>query len=71
MQLTGDALALEENNADLAREKLSHIIKAARSATAANILAPLLCIPMFGDEVRRSSFYAWLAYMFVAVFFRT
>mgnify|MGYP006277107351 FL=1 len=71
MKSTGDALALEANNADLAREKLSHIIKAARSATAANILAPLLCIPMFGDEVRRSSLYAWLAYMFVAVFFRT
>ncbi len=61
----------EENNVHLAREKLIHIIKAARSATAANILAPLLCIPMFGDEVRQSYFYAWLGYMFVAVFFRT
>ena len=65
------AVDLEENDVYLAREKLIHIVKAARSATAANILAPLLCIPMFGDEVRPVYFQAWLGYMFVAVLFRT
>ena len=48
------------NQLHLLREKSAHIVKAARSATAANILAPLLCIPMFKDEVRPSFFYAWL-----------
>jgi signal transduction histidine kinase len=55
----------------LQREKCSHISKAARSATIANILAPLLCIPMFQEEVRPSYFTAWLMYMFVMVTVRT
>ena len=59
------------NQLHLLREKSSHIVKAARSATAANILAPLLCIPMFKDEVRPSFFYAWLGYMLFVVAIRT
>lgn len=55
----------------LKREKLSHIVKAARSATAANILAPLLCIPVFHDEVRAPYFDAWLGYMLVVIVWRT
>jgi signal transduction histidine kinase len=55
----------------LQREKCSHIIKAARSATIANILAPLLCIPVFQDQVSQPKFLAWLSYMFVVVTVRT
>jgi signal transduction histidine kinase/ActR/RegA family two-component response regulator len=51
----------------LRREKCAHILKSARSATVANILAPLLCIPMFQNEVRPSRFWTWLAYMGVAL----
>jgi signal transduction histidine kinase/CheY-like chemotaxis protein len=61
----------EINNFYLLREKSVHIIKAARSATLANILAPLLCIPMFKDEVPFSDLAIWLGYMFVVVTIRT
>lgn len=61
----------EVNNLYLLREKCAHIVKAARSATAANVLAPLLCIPMFEDEVRPSHLYAWLGYMFIVVLVRS
>lgn len=59
------------NDFQLAQEKLIHITKAARSATAANILAPLLCIPMFSDEVSALHFGIWLSYMLISVFART
>lgn len=61
----------EDNNVHLLREKSAHITKAARSATIANVLAPLLCIPMFGDEVPLLNLAIWLGYMFVVVFIRT
>ncbi len=61
----------EINNFYLLREKSIHIIKAARSATLANVLAPLLCIPMFKDEVPFSDLAIWLGYMFVVVSIRT
>lgn len=69
-----DKLSLreEELNAVLVlREKSAHITKAARSATVANILAPLTCIPMFIDEVVYSNLIMWLIYMFAAVSVRT
>lgn len=59
------------NNFYLLREKASHITKTARSATIANVLAPLLCIPAFKDEVKPIHLGVWLAYMFVAVAIRT
>jgi signal transduction histidine kinase len=59
------------NEIALLREKSSHIAKAARSATIANVLAPLLCIPMFIDEVSFANFAMWLFYMLVAVVIRT
>ena len=59
------------SDATLMREKSSHIIKAARSATLANILAPLLCIPMFQDEVPLVHMQLWLGYMFLAISIRT
>ena len=61
----------EMNNADLMREKSAHITKAARSATVANILAPLLCIPMFKDEVHHLNLAIWLGYMLIVVAIRT
>jgi len=61
----------EANNLYLLREKATHITKAARSATLANILAPLLCIPAFGDEVTPLHLNLWLAYMFAVVLVRT
>jgi two-component system, sensor histidine kinase len=61
----------QSNNFYLLREKASHITKAARSATIANVLAPLLCIPAFKDEVRPMHLGIWLAYMFVVVAART
>ena len=64
-------LEVETNNLYLLREKATHITKAARSATLANVLAPLLCIPAFGNEVTPSLLYLWLAYMFVVVIIRT
>jgi len=59
------------NNFYLLREKASHITKTARSATIANVLAPLLCIPAFIDEVKPLHLGLWLTYMFVAVVART
>lgn len=61
----------EINNVYLLREKSAHITKAARSATVANLLAPMLCIPMFKDEVPPLNLSIWLGYMFIAVFIRT
>jgi signal transduction histidine kinase/CheY-like chemotaxis protein len=61
----------DTNQILLLREKSAHITKAARSATIANILAPMLCIPMFKDEVPESELVIWLSYMFVAVAIRT
>jgi signal transduction histidine kinase/CheY-like chemotaxis protein len=61
----------EINNLYLLREKLAHITKAARSATVANILAPLLCIPMFHSEVKPEALMLWLSYMFIVVVIRT
>ena len=61
----------EANNLYLLREKATHITKAARSATIANILAPLLCIPAFGDEVTPMHLGIWLTYMFIVVAVRT
>lgn len=59
------------NNFYLLREKASHITRTARSATIANVLAPLLCIPAFKDEVNPMHLGMWLAYMFVSVLIRT
>jgi len=59
------------NNVYLMREKSAHITKAARSATVANILAPLLCIPMFKDEVHHPNLAIWLGYMLIVVAIRT
>ena len=64
---TDDAL----NELHLKREQSAHIVKAARSATIANVLAPLLCIPMFDDEVSGLHMAWWLGYMLVAVALRT
>ena len=61
----------ESNERNLKREKSAHIVKAARSATLANILAPLLCIPMYHDEVQMLNLVAWLSYMFVAISVRS
>ena len=63
--------AVQSNNFYLLREKASHITKAARSATIANVLAPLLCIPAFKDEVRPMHLGIWLTYMLVVVAVRT
>jgi signal transduction histidine kinase len=62
---------VQSNNFYLLREKASHITKTARSATIANVLAPLLCIPAFKDEVKPVHLGLWLAYMFVVVAIRT
>lgn len=62
---------VQSNNFYLLREQASHITKAARSATIANVLAPLLCIPAFKDEVRPTHLGIWLAYMLVVVVVRT
>lgn len=62
---------VQSNNFYLLREKASHITKAARSATIANVLAPLLCIPAFKDEVRPVHLGIWLTYMLVVVVVRT
>jgi len=61
----------DANHFYLLREKSAHITKAARSATLANILAPLLCIPAFGDEVTPLRLNSWLSYMFVVILIRT
>jgi signal transduction histidine kinase/CheY-like chemotaxis protein len=62
---------VQSNDFYLLREKASHITKAARSATIANVLAPLLCIPAFKDEVRPMHLGIWLTYMLVVVAVRT
>lgn len=71
---TGSSAPSQEDDAhtlDLLREKSAHITKAARSATVANLLAPLLCIPVFKDEVPFSNLAIWLGYMGVVVLIRT
>lgn len=55
----------------LTQAKFVHIAKAARAATAANVLAPLLCIPMFEAEVQSPHFALWLSYMALAIAIRT
>jgi signal transduction histidine kinase/CheY-like chemotaxis protein len=62
---------VQSNHFYLLREQASHITKAARSATIANVLAPLLCIPAFKDEVRPMHLGIWLAFMLVVVVVRT
>ncbi len=62
---------VQSNNFYLLREKASHVTKAARTATIANVLTPLLCIPAFKDEVRPMHLGIWLTYMFVVVVVRT
>ena len=69
--MTLELTANQVNNVYLLREKSAHITKAARSATVANVLAPLLCIPMFKDEVQASHLAIWLGYMFIVVVIRT
>jgi signal transduction histidine kinase/CheY-like chemotaxis protein len=59
------------NTVHVLRETSAHITKAARSATLANVLAPLTCIPMFIDEVVYSNLVMWLYYMLAAVSVRT
>ncbi len=59
------------NSSYFLRLKASHITKTARSATIANIIAPLLCIFAFKDEVKPMHLGTWLAYMFVSVVIRT
>jgi len=69
--IPANAIKDDVNTVYLMREKSAHITKAARSATAANILAPLLCIPMFSDEVGTTNLAIWLSYMLVVVALRT
>ena len=69
--MRSELIANEIQNVYLLREKSAHITKAARSATVANLLAPMLCIPMFKDEVPSLNLAIWLGYMFIAVFIRT
>ena len=59
------------NNVYLLREKSSHITKAARSATIANVLAPLLCMPMFKDEVPIDDLLSWVCLMLAVISVRT
>ena len=66
-RLMGD----EVGDLHLTQEKFIHIAKAARAATAANVLAPLLCIPMFEEEVQSPRFAVWLTYMAIAIAIRT
>ena len=66
-RLMGD----EVGDRQLIPEKFIHIAKAARAATAANVLAPLLCIPMFEEEVQSPRFAVWLTYMAIAIAIRT
>ena len=61
----------EVGDRHLTHAKFIHIAKAARSATAANVLAPLLCIPMFESEVQSPRFAIWLSYMALAIAIRT
>lgn len=55
----------------IAREKSAYITKSARSVTAANILAPILCYIVFNDQVKPLHMQIWVAYMFVATMIRT
>jgi signal transduction histidine kinase/ActR/RegA family two-component response regulator len=68
--------ALSQLNDDLARqdyvmrEKSAYLSKTARSTVPANILAPVLCIPLFYDEVRTGWLSIWSALMLVLVVLR-
>lgn len=52
------------------REKSAYLSKTARSTVPANILAPVLCIPLFYDEVDPIWLFAWSALMSVLVVLR-
>jgi signal transduction histidine kinase/CheY-like chemotaxis protein len=64
LDVSGDEL-------NLSREKLSHILKSARSATIANFLFPALCYFVFKNEVIGRDLVAWVCMMFVLVAVRT
>jgi signal transduction histidine kinase len=53
--------------AQVATEKISYMHTFAKSSTMATIVAPLLCIPLYGTEPIGQSFHIWLALMAVAV----
>ena len=55
----------------LARETSAYLTNAARSTTAANILAPLLCAALFWQEADPIRFGIWLCYMVIATIVRT
>ena len=59
------------NTVYLLREKAAHITKAARAATFANLLVPVLCIPMFKDEVPINELASWVGIMLAAILVRT
>ena len=61
----------EATQRHIAREKSSYITKTARSVTAANLVAPILCYIMFAEDADPLRFKIWLAYMFVATAIRT
>lgn len=66
--------AMSQDDATLnfiAREKSAYITKSARSVTAANVLAPILCYIVFNDQVKPLHMQIWLAYMFFATVVRT
>lgn len=66
-----DKLHDAEVQRDIVRQKSSYITKAARSVTAANLIAPVLCWIAFKDDVDPLRFKIWLAYMALATLIRT
>jgi signal transduction histidine kinase/CheY-like chemotaxis protein len=71
MTHTAPAVQVVDSDFYIAREKSSYITKTARSITLANVLAPLLCIPLFLNEAKPLNFGAWLTYMLIATVIRT
>ena len=71
MTYNSSATQVVDSDFYIAREKSSYITKTARSITLANVLAPLLCIPLFMNEAKPVNFGIWLGYMLIATVIRT
>lgn len=65
-----DALPDDHLQEQVAAEKISYMRDYAKSSTVATILAPLLCVPLYNDQVFELRFHAWMLLMAAAVCIR-
>ena len=70
-QIPDPAPGTDPRQRDIDLQKAAYITQAARAATAANVLAPSLCVPLFWNDADPLKLQIWMAYMALAVIVRT